>query len=150
LTLSTIQLTNFFFKKVLYNYFSSKRQGSSIAYWDRIMAIFCCCCFANKSKTTTWKKSKQKHWFVNKFYGFCCCAYQNKQKIKSSFFYDAWALVKGFFYKKRKKHLLLIFGWKERSKKFTTKIINATLFHLRWNLEIPQILTKILWDICNT
>jgi hypothetical protein len=51
------------------------------------MTNFCCCCFANKSKTTTWKKSKQKHWFVYKLYGFCCCAYQNKQRIKSSLFF---------------------------------------------------------------
>jgi hypothetical protein len=36
--------------------------------------------FANKSKTTIWKKWKQKHRFVYKLYGFFCCAYQNKQK----------------------------------------------------------------------
>jgi hypothetical protein len=49
------------------------QQGPRIAYWDRYkMTIFCCCCFANKSKPTTWKKSKQKHWFVSNLYGFCC------------------------------------------------------------------------------
>jgi hypothetical protein len=48
------------------------------------MTYFCCSCFFNKSKTTTWKKSRQKH---DEFYGFCCCAYKNEQKIKSSFLF---------------------------------------------------------------
>jgi hypothetical protein len=48
--------------------------------------------FGNKTKTTTWKKPKQKHWIVYKLYGFCCCAYQNKQKIKSEFFF-VWLII---------------------------------------------------------
>jgi hypothetical protein len=60
--------------------------------WSYINTLFCCCCFANKSKTSTWKKSQQKHWFVYKLYGFCWWAYQNKQKIISSFFCYAWVL----------------------------------------------------------
>jgi hypothetical protein len=58
---------------------------------------FCCCCFVNKSKTTTWNKSKQKHWFFNKLHGFCCFAYQNKQKIKSSIFFRDLYIQKNFF-----------------------------------------------------
>jgi hypothetical protein len=54
---------------------------SSILYK---LTIFCCCCFANKTKTTTWKKPKPKHWFVYKFYGFCC--YKINKKQKSSVF----------------------------------------------------------------
>jgi hypothetical protein len=50
------------------------------------LTIYCCCCFANKSKTSTWKKLQQKHWFVYKLYGFCCCAYQNKQRKNRHFF----------------------------------------------------------------
>jgi hypothetical protein len=50
------------------------------------MSIFLLLLFANKSKTKTWKKLKQKHGFLYKLYGFCCCAYQNKQKKNRVFF----------------------------------------------------------------
>jgi hypothetical protein len=63
------------------------KQGPSIAYKELSkMTIFLLLLFANKTKTSTWNKWKQKHRFVYKLYGFCCCAYQNNQKKKSSFF----------------------------------------------------------------
>jgi hypothetical protein len=85
---------------------------------------FCCCCFANKSKTTTWNKSKQKHWFFYKLYGFCCCAYQNKQKIKSSIFFRDLYIQKiilqkrneTLFFKKRNEMERFFFGTETETK----------------------------------
>jgi hypothetical protein len=76
----------FFCTLAITNIFLSNNK--TVRFLCKVLKIrFWSCCFANKSKTTTWNKSKQKHWFFYKLYGFCCCAYQNKQKIKSSFFF---------------------------------------------------------------
>jgi hypothetical protein len=53
-------------------------QGPCIAKWDRI-DDFCCWCF-DKTKTTTWKKPKPKHWLVYKLYGLCYCGNKISKK----------------------------------------------------------------------
>jgi hypothetical protein len=68
----------------------SQKQGPS-----SILKSYLKCCFANKSKTTTWKKSKQKHWFVynNVWFLLLCVPNQTKNKIVIFFSY-AWVLLK--------------------------------------------------------